>query len=1047
MKKLPSKKRLVIACAHAMALMFAQQAISAEEPEKDSAVKISKKEMKDKGDKKIEIIEVTGYLSSIEKALSKKRFANGVVDAIIAEDIGKMADANVAEALQRVTGVSINREGGEGTTVSIRGLGPEMNQVSVNGQVITGGSDGGAVSFDTMSADMLSSIEIIKTPSASTEEGSLGGKINLNTVRPLDRKNASFTGQIKESYNDLADQVDPSVQLNYIDQFLDNSFGIAFGTTYERRRSRTDQVGTFGWAGSEFTHDTNGHLYMQDDAENIYRFDQYGANVYNHDGSASDVSIDNLTEASQLGYIPTIFNSSYSLQDRIRTGANFTVQYRPTDSLDLYFDASHTQLDTTRSKSIIRNSFTKGEKGLFSDDALNLYSGAEIDPESQTVTNLVNYKGGRNQTFQSQQEITNTTVANLGFEYDLDVWNIVGRLGYSKTTQEWLDDNRFIFASYKSLHGYSLEDNPQIPEYLWMSRTSSGVPMVGHPVEHTVDDNPYGDQLIDGVWYNSPNSTHNPLSQVWNNERDLDDSTITAQLDAKYLLDSNHLSAIKFGVKYTDRSMTRYQVENLLSLSNADSVLEPLKNSIYLDDGSHVVDFPVDNFLGGEGLSSGATQGAVTNWAFGDFNEINNTLLSAYNTLGLNANVGAAPAASLGELPWQVDFRESYQIDQQFLAGYVQVDVDTLDGNLVGDFGVRVVQTKNESAGFGGSKITTNACTYIPSSFDESACKDEFLAIDAKHDYTEILPTSNFRYLLSENLLTRVAIGRAMARPTMQQIAPFMKQNVSTNAPQNSNQRQGNPYLDPMTAWQYDLTIEWYFEKGGLLSAGLFYKDIDSFIYNSTEVVAQPLLDIHGNQYLVDYGEENLEPLRTYKNITAVNGESASILGLEASYSQSFDQLPGILSGLGVALNYTYADSQATYRGSNEQGEEISVDTAFQGQSKNTYNSTLYWEKYGHSMRLSYNYRTESLYEPISAGTQDQIWSDAYGQLDFAARFKVSDSLSFGFDAINLTDESAYRFHTNAWDGNPVDTNVYENRLGTYTMTGRTFRFTANARF
>jgi iron complex outermembrane receptor protein len=1057
MKQQLRKKRLVIACAHAMALMFAQQAISAEQPiinkltvsTEGNAEQIAKKQQSIKDSDNLEVIQVTGYQSSIEKALSRKRNANGVVDGIIAEDIGKMADSNVAEAMQRISGISINREGGEGTTVSIRGLGPEMNQVSINGQTITGGGDGGAVSFDVMSADMLSSIEVIKTPNASTTEGSLGGQINLKTVRPLERKSTVFTAQLKESYNELADQVDPTFQINYIDQFNDNTLGLAFNTVYERRRSRTDNVATLGWEGNNFSHDTNGLVYMESAEGVVYRLDKNTGNLFDNVGNAAQLfdSVGNaitgvdsttLTEQSQLGYMPTFLLSEYIEQDRTRKGASLTFEYQPTEQFNSYLDFSHTQLSLANNKSMIRHSYKRGEKGLFADDSLAVYTGAEIDPFSETITRQTDMRGSRQLILQQNEQLTKTSVVNLGFDYELDVWNIAGRIGYSTTKQTLPSDDRLVFSSGEILHGYSLENNPQLPEYIWGDKYNTGKPIVQHPPTHTDSNIAYGDQLIDGTWYYSPTSKHNSLASVYHNDRDVDDNTLTGQLDVEYLLDSDNFRSIQFGGQYTKRETDRYSVANGLAFHQ---VLTLLRNQVFLDDGALAIDFPVDNFLDSVTQSGLPNQGVVTDWAFGDFNQINKTVLETYNK-AYNKSL-----TNLDQLPWLADLRQSYLVEQEFIAVYAQVNVDTLDGRLVGDFGVRVVQTNNESSGYAGGQVLDTACVYNENNFDFAACEAKYNKVTNENDYTEVLPTANFRYAISENLLARVAVGKAMARPTMYQIAPYVTESVTENNPENAFRRSGNPELDPMTAWQYDISLEWYFNQGGILAAGLFYKDIDTFIYDRTDTVFEDMLDSDNTPYQGIYavGEEprNINP---YKVTKPVNGEGASIVGLESSYSQSFTELPGELAGLGVALNYTYADSSATYIGSNHQGEEVAVETAFKGQSKHTYNASVYWEKYSHSLRLSYNYRTDSLYAPITA-TKDMIWSDAYGQLDFSARFAINTDLSLGLQAINLTNEIPYRYHTNAWDGNPVDSDVYENRLSSYSVNGRTYRLTINATF
>ncbi len=143
--------------------------------------------------KDIEIIEVQGIKSSLRKAVNAKRFSDNVSDSIHAEDVGKSTDQNIADALSRVTGVSIQEEGGEGTRISIRGAGPSLNQISMNGVALTGGlstdgSSAGAtndnsVDLSSFSSDILSSIDVIKTSSADNDEGSLGASVVLITMK------------------------------------------------------------------------------------------------------------------------------------------------------------------------------------------------------------------------------------------------------------------------------------------------------------------------------------------------------------------------------------------------------------------------------------------------------------------------------------------------------------------------------------------------------------------------------------------------------------------------------------------------------------------------------------------------------------------------------------------------------------------------------------------------------------------------------------------------------------------------------------------------
>ena len=142
----------------------------------------------------VEVIQVTGFKSSIKESTRLKRDAAGVVDAISAEDIGKFPDTNLAESLQRITGVSIDRSNGEGSKVTVRGFGPDYNMVTLNGRTMPAASlpaGGGtpnsrAFDFANLASDSVKSVEVYKTGKASIASGGIGATININTARPLD---------------------------------------------------------------------------------------------------------------------------------------------------------------------------------------------------------------------------------------------------------------------------------------------------------------------------------------------------------------------------------------------------------------------------------------------------------------------------------------------------------------------------------------------------------------------------------------------------------------------------------------------------------------------------------------------------------------------------------------------------------------------------------------------------------------------------------------------------------------------------------------------
>ncbi|MEI8641255.1 TonB-dependent receptor plug domain-containing protein [Pseudoalteromonas sp. Hal099] len=217
---------------------------------------------KTKAEDDIEIIEVSGLAASVKKSINDKRFAENVVDSINAEDIGKSTDQNIADALSRVTGVSVQTVDGEGARVTVRGANSQQNNISMNGVQLgsTGYSQG--VDLSQYSSDILSKIEVVKTPSADHEEGALGANINLTTTKPLDLNYEINTMTLEGRYNDLSEEDNYKVSGTFSRKFFDDTFGFVFTAVKETNAYRKDQYSATEWYAIEspLARDTEGNI-------------------------------------------------------------------------------------------------------------------------------------------------------------------------------------------------------------------------------------------------------------------------------------------------------------------------------------------------------------------------------------------------------------------------------------------------------------------------------------------------------------------------------------------------------------------------------------------------------------------------------------------------------------------------------------------------------------------------------------------------------------------------------------------------------------------
>ncbi|TKD51838.1 TonB-dependent receptor [Sphingomonas baiyangensis] len=261
-------------------------------------------------------IVVTGIRGSLDRALELKRETIGVVDAISAEDIGNFPDANIAESLQRITGVAIDRVNGEGRGITVRGLGPEFNTVLLNNRLLSTEGGGRSFSFDILSSELITGAEVYKSSEARLQEGGIGSTVILRTARPTDRAGLRFAGSAAGVHDNTSDEVTPIISGVLSNSNADRSFGVLASFIYDKRISRLSNISTDGWIINQNI-DTNG------------------------DGVRDTPSAQGLGVA-----LPRTLNFTSTRNNRERIGGTFAVDYVASDALRFEFDALYTQQKT-----------------------------------------------------------------------------------------------------------------------------------------------------------------------------------------------------------------------------------------------------------------------------------------------------------------------------------------------------------------------------------------------------------------------------------------------------------------------------------------------------------------------------------------------------------------------------------------------------------------------------------------------------------------------------------------------------------------------------
>ncbi|HEX5057469.1 MAG TPA: TonB-dependent receptor [Gammaproteobacteria bacterium] len=277
---------------------------------------------------------VTGYRGSLEQSLNLKRDTVGAVDSIMAEDIAKFPDNNLAESLQRIPGVVIDRAAGEGRNVSVRGLSPEFTRTLINGMetmassgftdALNGATRGRGFDFNTFDSDLFRSLTVRKTSNAQTEEGSLGATIQLQTARPFDFDDTTLVVSGQMGYNDLSEESDPKAAVLASTTFADGTFGILGSVSYSERTLVEKGASSVRWAGPTTTTATTA----------VQPFGTY-------QGAAAP-------QLLNLAFKPRLPRYDYYQHDIERTGANVSLQYKPMDSLEVSLDLLYSKHDASR---------------------------------------------------------------------------------------------------------------------------------------------------------------------------------------------------------------------------------------------------------------------------------------------------------------------------------------------------------------------------------------------------------------------------------------------------------------------------------------------------------------------------------------------------------------------------------------------------------------------------------------------------------------------------------------------------------------------------
>ncbi|MBW6526487.1 TonB-dependent receptor [Sphingomonas sp. RHCKR7] len=734
------------------------------------------------GDTAAEEIIVTGIRASQRQAIDIKRAAINSVDAIATEDLGKLPDQNVAESLQRLPGVTIDRNRGVGNGVTIRGLGPQFNTVTVNGRVIATDSAGREFNFDLLPAELIAGASVYKSPQANINGSSIGATVDIKTLRPLEQQaGLRGGGSARLNYAELSDKATPSAALYGTWRNEAGTLGASLVVAYDDRNERTDNFAV-GASSSPRSFD-----------------DGYYGSVTNNNGALCVGTVANgvcqpridLSKVTLFRNVDMYHNFAQQVEflHRRRIGGAGTVQYVPTEHLVLTLDALYS-----------RNKAEYYGSGIVPD-----FSGGTL--VNQTVVggaDTTEIVGGQPRTVHVggtalAESFTNGTVDEI----------IESRPGLSTTTQfgfngKWdngpltvaLDVDRSQ-ARFRNADALFTTVRLKQMDYTYDRQTGSPLP------RFDVFNPNYPDAAT--------NTTNRLAHYVGPEGQDYTDTIYEGRLDAQYRGDA--VTAYGGG-GYSQRTKatTGYTEDNQCAYCGSDVVLP---SSLFT---------PTDyNWFGGR------AGGNTSDWVKYDTGQLYQTMFDLNST--------ADPALHNGSLgPIRVDPAGSSEVREKVAFGYVMLEFKGDLGALplAVNAGVRVEDTRFTSTGAGQTVVSAQ-----PNGTGQNIIVLSGLTpLQTKGHYTDILPSLNARLNLTDALVFRAAASRVISRPTLTDLSSA--QSITSN-PGNERITRGNPNLLPFRASQAEAGLEWYYDPDSLLSATFFYKSIDSFITRgvSTQQVDQ----------------------------------------------------------------------------------------------------------------------------------------------------------------------------------------------------------------
>ena len=851
----------------------------------------------------IEEISVTGYRASLLKSQELKRNAVGTQDSIVTEDIGDFPDLNLAESLQRVPGVAITRDSGEGRNISLRGLGPNFTRTRVNGLEALFVTDSGLGSrgtntrtrnfdFSVFASELFNRIDVHKSYDAKLDEGGLAGTVDLYTAQPFDYEDEEWHSSfsLKGLYNDSTEDTGPRFA-----GLLSKQWG-NFGALVSVAHSKVETIekGYYVWSWRQAS----------------FGADNVAASV---DPDVADRLVNSV--GADRVFVPRANNIASWGNVRERTGITAAFQWKPSDRASFDLDILQGELINDRVEHQLSSAGTNSFTGDVNRDQLLIDAAIEGD------------------------DLVFASFENLDMRTE---------------TKDSLSKSKFYQVSLTG----NFEISDRLSATVLLGKSESDYDLEWNKV------------FLE--------ATDHAFSVDW---RDADYGQNTYDFD---VADVNEWDLMRTDV--AEGGMTNaydtYQVDFEFDVDDQSTLHFGLSSKSYLSEGFERRDREdwEDDPSAPDGVFAVTAIPSLIPYVVGN-NSATFDQVTATGRISLELDESYNRPGTV------------YDIQEDTLAAYVQYDWSSSIGGFPvrANVGARWYETDQTSS---GDVITGGAV--------EQAV--------FKKTYSDFLPSVNVVFDLNDDWLLRFGANRNISRPSLDQLRAAGDVGVADQLI-----RAGNPNLERFVADSFGSSVEYYGENTSV-SVGYFYKDMDSFIVERSQT-----LTYAETGYPLEFlaFDPRVSPDSEFTVTQPINGEPATVYGLELAFQTDLRFLPAPFDNLGVSANLTYADGETTFL---NEGEEFEVTPP--GLSELSHNLTVYYETEEWGARISNSYRSDYI---TGEGREQNLVAgfDETTFVDFKAFYNVSDELKVSFEAINLTDEPIRQF--------------LDNRTHAFTQSGRNF--------